>query len=241
MTTVMMMAVAALLGGLVQGVTGFGAGIVIMTLIPYIFPLTSAAAMTGMISIVLTGSMAWKYREHMRPQLIILPTVFYLITSTLAVNLATVMDMTVLKIIYALFLIALSLYFLFVKGASVPDNTLSIILCGALSGLCDGFFSAGGPFMVLLFMAATSSEDEYMANLQTVFFIVALYNTALRIFKGIITPALVAPTLIGVAVMLVGLGLAGKVRTKVSADTVRLITYIVIGVSGVITLVTTVF
>ena len=230
---------AALLAGVIQGVTGFGAGIVMMSILPYVTELTSAAAMTALISIVLTSLMVWRYRASLNLKVALLPTLFYIAGSTLAIRTVQGIDITMLKLVFGVFLIALALYFAFAKSVSLAPNLVTMFVCGFVSGLCDGFFSVGGPLMVLFFMAVTTTREEYLANLQVVFLVVAAYNTVLRAATGLFTADLVAPSLAGMAGIFLGLQLANRIADRIDDALVRNLTYLLIGVSGVITLVTT--
>ena len=64
MTAILFSALAALGGGLVMGVTGFGAGMVIMMALPVFYSLTESAALTGIVCTVLNAQMAIRYWKH---------------------------------------------------------------------------------------------------------------------------------------------------------------------------------
>lgn len=49
------------LAGLVQGVTGFGAGLVLMSVLPYFFGIVKGAAVSNFICLFMTGFMVKKY------------------------------------------------------------------------------------------------------------------------------------------------------------------------------------
>lgn len=64
MTAILFSALAALSGGLVMGVTGFGAGMVIMMVLPVFYSLTESAAIAGVVGTVLNAQMAIRYWKH---------------------------------------------------------------------------------------------------------------------------------------------------------------------------------
>lgn len=226
--------IASLTAGIIQGLTGFGAGIVIMSLLPYAAGITKSAAIAPVISAVLLVSMVWMYRDALRWKLVVLPTVFYLFGSALAIMTVRYIDVSLLKMVFGVFLIALALYFFFAKEIRLKNTMITMFLCGFGSGLCDGFFSAGGPLMVLYYSALTDNRREYMANLQFVFLAAAVFNTFLRVKNGIFTSDLILPALLGMIGILAGLKLAGKLSVK--EKTAKTLTCLLIAVSGVITL-----
>lgn len=144
--------IAALLAGFIQGVIGFGAGIVLMSVLPYFLLLPKAAALTNTVAVSLTIIMVYHYRNYIKLKLIIWPTLFYILGSTIAIRLSKNLDISFLKIIFAIFLICLALYFWkFSQKISISANFMSMFLCGFVSGVCDGLFAIGGPLMVLFF------------------------------------------------------------------------------------------
>ncbi|MCF0108572.1 MAG: sulfite exporter TauE/SafE family protein, partial [Erysipelotrichaceae bacterium] len=75
----------ALIAGIVQGVTGFGAGIVMMMGFPYFFSLPVSAALSGTIGTMLSVTMTWTYRKFINWKELVLPTIVYNAVSTLCI------------------------------------------------------------------------------------------------------------------------------------------------------------
>ncbi|KHD46098.1 sulfite exporter TauE/SafE family protein [Streptococcus hongkongensis] len=233
---------AALLAGFIQGVTGFGAGIVLMSVLPYLLLLPKAAALTNAVAVSLTIIMVYHYRKYIRFKLIVWPTLFYIVGSSLAIHLSKSLDINFLKIIFAIFLIALVFYFsTFSQKITISANFLSMFLCGFVSGICDGLFAIGGPLMVLFFLAVTENQRDYLANLQVVFLISGSYNLIFRAAQGILTLDLLLLSLVGIAAIIIGLLIANRIVDRLDAKMLQQMTYLLIAVSGAITLITTLF
>ena len=58
-------AAAAVGAGIIQSVTGFGAGIFLMLFIPYFFDMIAAPALSSAICLGLSVSLSWKFRRQM--------------------------------------------------------------------------------------------------------------------------------------------------------------------------------
>ena len=65
--------IAALGSGIVQGVTGFGAGVLMMLVLANLFDLPQAAGLSGMIGLTLVSTMAFRYRSAINFRIIIWP------------------------------------------------------------------------------------------------------------------------------------------------------------------------
>ena len=59
-------ALSAALGGFVQSITGFGAAVVMMTILPYFFTMAVAPSVSTSICLGLTVTLAWKLRNDER-------------------------------------------------------------------------------------------------------------------------------------------------------------------------------
>ncbi len=109
-------AAPALFAGLVQGVTGFGAGILLMMFYPFCFSMVQSSAMCQLLCAVLCISIVWRYRRFVRFRMCILPLVFYFPVYLAAMQAAARLDMDYLKPVLGIFLIALAVYFILGEG-----------------------------------------------------------------------------------------------------------------------------
>lgn len=227
-----------LVSGMIHTITGFGSGVVMMLVFPYILSLVAGPALVSAINFFLSLTLTFKFRREIRPQLILFPLVPYLICSFGTILTVNHLDLRLLAIAFGVFLIVLSLYFIFIaKHMSVKANWRSAVVCGAFSGAGAGLFGIGGPLMALYFLAITDSKESYTANLQCFFTITCLGNTLVRITQGIYTLDLVPLTILGLIFVNVGKSLGLKVLDKLDSNLIRKIVYIFVGLSGLLTVV----
>ena len=227
-------------GGLIQGMTGFGSGIFVMMFFPMFLPVLQAGALSSASSVTITAPTAWKYRKHIRPRDFLLPALFYCSCSALALRLAANADFTFMKATLGLFLMLISLYFLFVAGKfSIQATPLTAFICGCLSGTFSGLFGIGGPPMVIYFLAITGDDkDAYIANTQGFFLVAMLFTTAVRIYNGIITPSLAILMIPGMLGMFIGKTLGLRIIQKIDVAMMKKIIYVFLFLSGLSTFLT---
>ena len=150
-------AAPAFFAGLVQGVTGFGAGILLMMFYPFCFSMVQSSAMCQLLCAVLCISIVWRYRRFVRFRMCILPLVFYFPVYLAAMQAAARLDMDYLKPVLGIFLIALAVYFILGEGKiKISANPGTAFVCAALAGIIDAFFGIGGPTMVVYQMGEDS-------------------------------------------------------------------------------------
>jgi len=230
--------VAALLAGLVQGVTGFGGGIITMLIFPMFMSITVGAGVTSALGIALCLSMVIRYWKDVDVKMALLPAVLYNVVSSIVISYSVNVDQVLMKKIFGVFLLLLCIYYLFINK-NVQNRTLSLpvsIVCIAISATCDGLFGIGGPLMVLYFMSMTTSTHNYLGTMQLFFWTNSMYNTTLRFIKGILLPEHLVFMAFGVVGILIGGALAGKIVDRLNVATMRKLIYIMIGIGGVINL-----
>ena len=230
--------ITALLAGVVQGVTGFGGGIITMLIFPYFFSIPLGAGITGALGIALCAFVALRYRKELNVRMALMPAFLYIVVSSIVISFSTTMDPALIKKVFGAFLILLAAYYLFISK-SVQNRKLSIgvsVVCIAISAACDALFGIGGPLMVLYFMSMTRSTHEYLGTIQLFFWFNSMYNTTFRFYKGILLPEHLIFIAFGVIGILLGGVIAGKFVDKLNADTMRKLIYVMIGVSGVLNL-----
>lgn len=239
MTTLLVICGTLLLAGFVQGVSGFGAGIVFMSIVPYFLSVTASAAISNFVCLMLEIMMVIRYRKYINKKIILMPAVFFIVGGTIGIILASNMDTRLMKLILGGFLILLSIYMLIFRSKmKLKDNLLTMFVCGFVSGLCDGMFSIGGPLMVLYFLATTKSKEEYLGTIQTFFLICAIYNLALRTYRGLFTVDLLGYALVGTAAIFAGLAVGNRVVDKIDDQMMQKIVCVMIGISGAVTFLT---
>ena len=234
MTAILFSALAALSGGLVMGVTGFGAGMVIMMVLPVFYSLTESAAIAGVVGTVLNAQMAIRYWKHIHFQTLVAPTIAYMILCALLIHFSTEVDQALIQKGFGVFLICLCIYYLFLQKDDHPHKkSLSLsVLCIAFSAVFDSFFSIGGPLL-----ARTDTTKAYIGTIQAFFFINYAYSSVVRVINGILLPSHLAVTLVCSAAVLLGGVIAQKLVSRLDEQMVRKLIYIMIGVSGVLNLV----
>lgn len=227
---------AAVVAGIVQGVTGFGAGIVMMMILPSLFNnIPQSAGVSTAICSILCIQMAYMYRKHIDIKKIVGPAVIYLIVSSIAMYFAPMVNQVLMKKILGVFLIVLSIYYLFINKSNERKKLglFVSLFCIVVSGLCDGLFGVGGPLMVLYFLSTTHNTHQYLGTIQAFFTMNCLYNTGFRIIRGILLPEHIIYIVLGMVCIILGGLIANKLVDKLDGNMVRKLTYVMIGIAGI--------
>ena len=230
----------ALVAGVIQATTGFGAGIFMMLFFPMFLPMIQCSALSGAIGVINNAKLSWQYREHARPRLLLLPTLFYVGCNTLCIWYSTRIDLGAFKPYFGLFLLVLGLYFLFfAQRIHLKGGLLSAAVCACLSGAASGFFGIGGPPMVLYFLALVGDDKyAYLGTIQLFFLITGLQGVVTRAMAGIYTPSLLLLVPAGMLGITIGNIIGTKIVQRVRMDRLRIVIYAFLCLAGLATFIT---
>lgn len=240
--TILMIAVVSIVSGAIQNIAGFGAGIIMMLVLPNFYGLIGATSLSQAICTGMTIIVGWRYRAWMRLQWVLLPIACYMATSLSVISIVGSINLGALSIVFGVFLIVLSTYFIFFqKSLKLRPTPLVAIICGLVAGTLSGFFSIGAPIMALYFLAITNSREAYLGNLQMLLAVTNVASLSMRVAHGLYTVDMLVPTAIGFAALLVGQWVGRKVSDRLHGEGFNRAVYALVGFSGVVTLIKQLF
>lgn len=230
----------AIVAGLIQSTTGFGAGIFMMLFFPMFLPMIQCSALSGAIGLISNAKLTLQYRRHAHPRLLLLPAGFYIVCNTLCIWYSTKIDLSAFKPYFGLFLLVLGLYFLFfAQRIHLKGGVLSAAVCAGLSGAASGFFGIGGPPMVLYFLALLGDDKYgYLGTIQMFFLLTGIQGVATRAIAGIYTPELLALVPAGMVGIMLGNLVGTKIVQRLRVDRLRLLIYSFLCLAGLATFLT---
>lgn len=238
MLNYLIIALISLAGGAGQSITGFGAGIIIMTVLPSVISMGLAPAVSGTICTPLSISIAWRYRKYAKWKMVLFPCAVYMAASGIAIYLSSVINMDKMKPLLGVFLILMALYFIFLdKKVSVKGTLFTAFLCSAVSGVLGGFFGIGGPFLVLYYLAVTATKEEYLGSINLLFAITTVYQLVMRIATGVLTVPCIPWIAVGIAFVLLGRIIGSRIVDRMNVEKMRKAIYIFLIFAGIMTIV----
>lgn len=228
---------SALVAGIIQTVTGFGAAVFLMLLMPHYFDMVAAPAITSAITVGLSATLAWKFRKHIQLKDCLFPILVYLLFSITSISAAKKLDLDHLSFIFGVFLVILAIYFyLFSERITMKANWKTAALCATISGITSGFFGIGGPLMAVYFISAIKEKESYIGTIQFLFAFTNIINLFTRIANGIFTIDLLPATILGFAGITVGKVIGLRILDKIDPRKIKKLVYAFVGISGVLTL-----
>ena len=222
----------------IQRTTGFGFGIFIMTMLPYLMPsYGEATTLSGLLAITTSAAIVWRLHGYVSWSRLWPILLTFVIVSATAIFALTRIDDHVLRRILGVALILLSIYFmLFSQRIKLPATKWVQVGAGTLSGLMGGFFGMQGPPAVLYFIQQEPTKEHYMAMTQTYFLIGNVMMTGVRACNGFLTAPVLTGYAYGLGGVVTGTVLGACVVRLIPHRLFRYIVYAYIGISGVMVL-----
>ncbi len=230
-------------GAFIQRVSGFGFGIVVMVVFPFLFAtFGEATALSGLLSILSTTYLSIRYRKSIRWRHLLWPLVAYIPFNLLAVQFVAGNDVRVLKMILGIFLVLLSVYFLlFSAKLTVQANPGTGLAAGGLSGLLGGGFAMAGPPIVVYLLAATGADKlAYIGTIQCYFAVTGCISTIGRVANGFLTQRVFILLPVALLAVLLGNFIGGKVYNQLNPAAIKRFVYLFMACAGVVIFLSTV-
>ena len=165
---------ASLIAGIIQTVTGFGSVVFLMMVLPFYFDMIDAPTLAIVTNQLFCMALCWKYRKYIRWRLALPPTLAFGAANLLTLPFVNGLDLHVLARVFAVFLMALAVYFLVVARRMcirAPKPAAGVV-CGALCGVSAGFSARSsvdlpppdGPITVRNSPSSTENETSRRAG-----------------------------------------------------------------------------
>ncbi|MFA9559978.1 sulfite exporter TauE/SafE family protein [Evansella sp. AB-rgal1] len=226
-----------LFGSFVQGVSGFGFGLIAMSMLPFFFTVKESTLLVISLALVLSTSIALQMFKHIqwRSLIVILGAAivgriggFYILHHY--------GEMDILRVFLGVFLVLVVIY-LFLSKPPKPDTIVNEtwlpILLGFSGGLIGGIFAVGGPFFVFFFLLLYhDNKYTYSANLQVTFVVTAVITVVLHGTSGDFSMEFLSYFLVGLISVLLGSRIGVHFFKKLSQNNIKKIAGVIVAIAA---------
>ena len=237
-STIVLFCSIVFIAAIVQGVSGFAFGMIVLMVLPHIFGHTSALAVTNLTALLMLLYNSYLYRKYANWSWIPLAVTVLATTDFVGILiLKHVGDNPLWHTLMGALFIIMALYLLWGQSKlQIRPGRCSLIISMSLCGFITGMFAVGGPIAAAFFLVATKTKEEYLGTMQIVIASVTCIDVLMRALNGMYTLELVKFSLIGVVFTIAGILLARKIVRHIDALMLRRIVCIVMALDGLVTL-----
>lgn len=216
MTTFLLAGLIFLFAGVVQGLTGFGAGLLAIPLLCLIMEVKLAVGLCILSGLIITTAMACDLRRFLDRRKILplligsLPGIF------LGTRLLEVVDPTLIKVMLGVFLIAISCFNLVFKSRAINPPVVWGYLAGFLTGVINAAVAAGGPPAIIYTTLHDWKKEEMKATLTGFFMLNGYLTAAVHAVNGLIDRTTLGYFAVTLPFVLAGTTLGSRVTDRIN-------------------------
>lgn len=238
MEEILIFSLIPFMGSALQTSMGFGNGVLIMAILPFILPFGKAVAFNQISCLFLTVLVVGKMWRKIRWSILI-PILIPMGISTILFTLWSFsFDQSILKIFLGVVFIILVLVFLLSKkGTRIKPTPKKGAVMGVISGISNGFTGISGPPAAMYLRPSISDNDEYIATIQCFFLFQSTIGLLSRMGLGALDRGDVGYLFLVLIFTFFGSIVGGKINGKVDSAKMQRYVYIFVGLYGLYVLV----
>lgn len=171
-----LIALIMLTGAFLQGITGFGSGLLAVPLLSLLLPLPVLTPLLSIINVIMATYLCWLLRHYVqvqRWQPLLVAGVF---GSLLGNQLLHWLPVATLQWVMAVLVIGLGLLFWFGVQWQLSANAPQQASVGVVAGISNGALTLGGPPVVLFLTASRLQQSDFRATLAVFFLAIGVTN-----------------------------------------------------------------
>lgn len=162
-------------GALLQGISGFGSGLIAVPLLTLLLPLTTLTPVLSLVNLVMALHLCWLLRSYLSLRQWLPMVVFGVLGSWLGSALLY-FDLRWLQLGMAVLVLTAALLFWFGVQLQTRASRSQQALIGTVAGISNGALTLGGPPVVLFLTAQRLDRLPYRATLSFFFGVIAAAN-----------------------------------------------------------------
>ena len=208
--------------------------IIIMAIWPLFMPVADSVVLMPIVSVISVLIILVRTFRFINFKLLIIPTVFSFSGLAIGLRLMLSFDNTIMIRILGGVLIGLAIYFFFFSAKiKIPNNYITAVIAGLISGVLNGLVNIAGPPIVLYYSVATKDKNEYMGTIQAFTIMNIVFRLILYLFIAKISPETVIYMPYAVVSAVLGVVIGTTLFRKLRTESIRKFTYITMLVMGI--------
>ncbi len=244
MTEILILLAAVLLGGVVQGATGIGFGLLVMSILPFVMEVTTAVPVVAILGLLACATVLLRWRNSLQLSEV-LPVLLGVVVGTpLGVLFLTSADDRWVRGALGVVLIAYaSLALGRERDARRADAAPTVPVsrgwgppAGLLGGILGGAFNTGGPPVILYATARHWTPGAFRANLQLGFVTNTSIQLALLARQGLLDARVLRLDAVAIPAMFLGLYVGHRVGGRMDGPRFRRVILMILAAFGVVIL-----
>ncbi len=156
---------------------GFGSSLFFVSLSQFFFDFQTVLALTGLLHIFSNTAKIFLFRKTIDWKLVLWLGVSSMVLAIIGSYLTTIIDFQYARLVLGIFLISLSIFFLWKPGFTLNPTLKNSIFGGSLAGFLAGFIGTGGAIRGLVLTSFNLEKNLFVGTSAAIDFGVDLSRT----------------------------------------------------------------
>lgn len=216
---------------IIQAITGFAGGPLAMPPCIALVGISDAKSSITLIFLLSCSVVTFLNLKYINPKKLLLMIALMALGMVPGMWLYDILPVKLLMIVYGVIVVLIGIWKLFSKKGNemkAPWNYLALIV----SGLMQGMFTSGGPFLALYATGAMKDKKEFRATVSAVWAILNVYMCIKMYLQGMYTPHACKLTLYSVVPVGIGIVIGNIINKKIKQETFLKLVFVLLIVSG---------
>jgi uncharacterized membrane protein YfcA len=220
----------------IQTITGFAGTLLAMPPAILLIGIDDARAILNLLTWIACLIISLQNMKYFNKKEWLKMIAFMFIGILMGIGLYDLLPLNILLTGYGILIVLIALKGLFIKKTvSLPKIALILIIIGA--GIIHGMFVTGGALLVVYAAVALKDKNEFRATIAPVWVALNTFMGISHYQSGYLTQDVLLLTAIAVVPLLLGIKLGNKLYDKIEQAIFMKITYVLLGISGLMILV----
>jgi len=227
-----------LVAGMVQGLFGFGSGLLMVPLLVFFLPPEVVVPVSLLHGLVLNLCLTLITRRHVQIGRVTVLFLAAIVGLPLGALLLLWLPSAVLKVLIGTVIIAFAIALLLGLRIKVKRERAVMVPVGAVSGILNGSLSLSGPPVILFFAGEGLDRSRFKANLVSYFLLINIVTIVIFIILGLIDQEVIVWTLATLPPLLAGMAGGLMLWGRFDERAFRKIVLVLVAAAGLLSLVT---
>lgn len=238
LTTILLSGLIIFISFTLEAITGFGCTVIALPFITILLGIKESIIILTIMALLLAAWITIKNYKFINIKQYIIIVLLMLLGMPLGIYLSKTINISILRTILAIFIIAISLLQLIFHSAlkAKKENAQKLYwyhyLVLLLAGVIHGLFSSGGPLAILYTTRALPDKKQFRATLCLLWTTLNTVIVILFLKQRIITKAISTMILYLIPFMILGIIAGDFIHNKVNAKNFTLLIFISLLITG---------
>lgn len=226
---------AWLVGGFVNGIAGFGAGMVALPIISSFMPMQIVVPVSSMSGVLICICLGWKYRKYISIKSLIPLAIGTLPGAILGASTLVYVSSETVQFAAGLAMLLFVTWQVIPKRMEkVPENSILAGTAGGISGFLNASISFGGPPVAIYAVSVGWSKEVTFANLNLALLMNAFMGAGAHAYAGLYSLEVLHYLMWSMPVTLLGVFFSFPIIKKINPILFQKILLTVIAIAGCI-------